>query len=64
MLDFKSITPRSPESAVIKPNTSASLRHIFDSGNIKQNCFKMWLKRARLTALMMLKLKDECLGCL
>lgn len=35
---FKSITPRSPESAAIKPHTSASLRHISDSGNIKRNC--------------------------
>lgn len=57
MLDFKSITPRSPESAVIKPNTSASLRHISDSGNIKQNCFKMWFKKGSFDSVDDVKVK-------
>lgn len=57
MLGFKSITPGSLGSAVIKPNTSVSLRRILTVATLNGTVLKIWLKRARLTALMMLKLR-------
>lgn len=45
MLDFKSITPRSPENTVIKLNISASLRHILTRATLNRTVIKFVVKK-------------------